>query len=74
MFGKKKQPRADFEEQVRAAKYGRIYQTLKDILKVEVKTTDGAGREKIDYAATCAAMKTRARIALDFVDDLEKGS
>lgn len=73
MFKKKKAAvPIDFDEKVKSAKYERIYQTLKDILKTEIKTTDDKGKETTDYAATCAAIKTKARIAVDFVADLEK--
>ena len=35
MFGKKKTATPDFDEKIKAAKYERIYQSLKDILKIE---------------------------------------
>lgn len=67
MFGKKKKTAVDFDEKIKTAKYERIYQSLKDILKIEIK--DGKG--EIDYAATCSAIKTKARLAIDFVADLD---
>lgn len=70
MFGKKKTATPDFDEKIKAAKYERIYQSLKDILKIEIKTTAN-GKETIDYAATCSAIKTKARLAIDFVADLD---
>ena len=69
MFGKKKQTVNDFDEKIKAAKYERIYQSLKDILKIEIKAQ---GKDEIDYAATCSAIKTKARLAIDFVADLDK--
>lgn len=72
MFGKKKQTAVDFDEKIKAAKYERIYQSLKDILKIEIKTPTKDGKEEIDYAATCSAIKTKARLAIDFVADLDK--
>ncbi|MCM1441203.1 MAG: hypothetical protein NC131_18670 [Roseburia sp.] len=73
MFGKKKTTTPiDFDEKLKSAKYECIYQTLKDILKTEIKTADDKGKETTDYAAMCAAIKTKARIAVDFVADLEK--
>lgn len=68
MFRKKKDGN-DFAEKIKAAKYERIYQSLKDILKMEIKVS---GKEEVDYAATCSAMKTKARLAIDFVADLDK--
>ena len=70
MFKRKKAKAVDFDEKIKAAKYERIYQTLKDILKIEIKAVNG--KEEIDYAATCSAIKTKARLAVDFVADLEK--
>lgn len=72
MFGKKKQEAVDFEKKVKAAKYERIYQSLKDILKTEIKTLTKDGKEEIDYSATLSAIKTKARLAIDFVADLDK--
>ncbi len=72
MFGKKKQAAVDFDEKIKAAKYERIYQSLKDILKIEIKTPTKDGKDEIDYAATCSAIKTKARLAIDFVADLDK--
>ena len=72
MFGKKKQTAVDFDEKIKSAKYERIYQSLKDILKIEIKTPTKDGKDEIDYAATCSAIKTKARLAIDFVADLDK--
>lgn len=60
-----------FDEKIKAAKYERIYQALKDVLKVEIKTTSTGGKDEIDYAATCIAIKTKARLAIEFVADLD---
>ena len=68
MFGKKKTTATDFDEKIKAAKYERIYQSLKDILKIELKAQGKDGKDEIDYAATC----TKARLAIDFVADLDK--
>ena len=72
MFGKKKRTAVDFDEKIKSAKYERIYQSLKDILKIEIKTPTKDGKDEIDYAATCSAIKTKARLAIDFVADLDK--
>lgn len=69
MFKKKKKTAVDFAEKIKTAKYERIYQSLKDVLNVEVKVQ---GKDEIDYVATCSAMKTKARLAIDFVADLDK--
>lgn len=69
---KKKTTTPTFEERMQVAKYERIYQTLKDILKLEIKVVDKVDKEEIDFASTCSAMKTKARLAIDFVADLEK--
>ena len=72
MFGKKKTAATDFDEKIKAAKYERIYQSLKDILKIEIKAQGKDDKDEIDYAATCSAIKTKARLAIDFVADLDK--
>lgn len=72
MFGKKKTKAIDFDEKIKMAKYERIYQILKDILKIEIKSQGKDGKDEIDYAATCSAIKTKARLAIDFVADLDK--
>lgn len=72
MFRQKKDKQESFEERIKAAKYERILQSLKDILKLEVNGTSKDGQEEMDYAATCSAIKTKARLAIDFVADLDK--
>lgn len=72
MFGKKTNTTPDFDDKLKAAKYDCILQALKDILKIEIKVTDNSGKEAINYAATIGSIKTRARIALDFVGNLDK--
>ena len=73
MWKKKQQDTGEpFEEKIKAAKYECILQSLKDILKLEVKGPANSGQGDIDYIATCSAMKTKARLAIDFVADLEK--
>ena len=71
MFGKKKTE--NFEDKIKAAKYECIFQSLNDILKVEIKAKNADGNEEPDYAAMCSAIKTKARLALDFVADLDTG-
>lgn len=71
MFGKKKKT-VDFDEKIKTAKYERIYQSLKDILKIEIKAQTQDGKDEIDYSATCSAIKTKARLAIEFVNDLDK--
>lgn len=73
MFLFKKTAAETFDDRIKAAKYERILQTLKDILRIEVKMVSKEGQEETDYAATCSAIKTKARLAIDFVADLEKG-
>lgn len=72
MKKKKKTETVILAEMVKAAKYERIYQALKDILKVEITAQGKDGKAEIDYAATCSAIKTKARMAIDFVADLDK--
>ena len=71
MFGKNIKPTNDYEEKINAAKYDCIHQALKDILKIDVKAISN-GKEETNFVSTCSAMKTRARLALEFVANLEK--
>lgn len=72
MLGKKKKTAESYDKKIQAVKFERVFQALKDILKTEIRTPTKDGKDEIDYAATCTAMKTKARIVLDFIADLEK--
>lgn len=61
-----------FDEKIKQAKYERIFGTLKDILNTDIKTIDDKNKEVTDYSATCSAIKTKARLAIDFTKDLDK--
>lgn len=65
---KKKRKNLSFDEKIKQAKYERVYGTLKDILQVDIKDD----KNTTDYPATCSAIKTKARLALDFIKDLDK--
>ena len=65
MFGKKTNTTTNFDDKLKAAKYDCVLQALKDIAKLEVKTADANG-----YAAAVSAIKTRARLAIDFCGNL----
>ena len=71
---KKKDVNERFEDKIKAAKYERILQSLKDILKLEITVPSTGGQNEVDYMATCSAMKTKARLAIDFIADLEKNN
>lgn len=71
MLGKKTHSAASFDDKLKAAKYDCILQALKDVLRIEVKASDN-GKETVNYAQTCGSMKTRARLALEFVANLDK--
>ena len=72
MFGKKKTTAVDFDERIKVAKYERIFRSLKDIVQTEIRAQNKDGKEEIDYAATCSAIKTKARLVIDFIADLDK--
>ncbi len=67
----KKSKSPDFTDKLQAAKYDCIHRALTDILKMDDKTIEN-GKEVTNYARLCSAQKTRARLALDFVANLEK--
>lgn len=72
MFGKNQKPTTSLDDKINAAKYDCIYSALKDILKMEIKSTDASGKEVVSAAATVSSIKTRARLALEFVANLDK--
>lgn len=73
MFKDKTKTPPVYDDKIRAAKYDCIYKALKDILQIEVKATNPTNnKEEVNYAQTCSVIKTRARLALDFVVNLEK--
>lgn len=72
MFRKKKQPTINYDDKLQAAKYDCVLQALKEIIKLEVKGTDNSGKEAVNHAATVSAIKTRARLAVEFVGTLDK--
>ena len=72
MFDKKQNATTTYDDKIKTAKYDCILQALKDVLKIEVKSVDTSGKEVIDRTATISSIKTRARLALDFVANLEK--
>lgn len=72
MFGKKKNE-VSYEEKIRDATYKRIRQTLRDISEIEIEASSSKdGKKEIDYAAICKEVKAKARLAIEFVDDLER--
>ena len=46
MFGKKKTATPDFDEKIKAAKYERLYQSFKDILKIEINAQGKDGDDQ----------------------------
>ena len=74
MLGKKKKMETvavQFEEKQSKRLYEIVCDTLSDILKTESKKQDNDGNAVVDYEMTCRAIKTKARIALDFVTKIE---
>ena len=73
MFKRKKkaQKPKEFETALSESLYKTIYETLSDVLKTEYKTTNKDGVETVDWEMTCRMIRTKARVALDFVSNLE---
>ncbi|MDE6201542.1 MAG: hypothetical protein K2M47_06685 [Clostridiales bacterium] len=75
MIGKKDKPAISFDDKMRAAKYDCIHKALKEILSTEVKITNPTtNKEEVNFAQTVSVIKTRARLALEFVTTLDKNS
>lgn len=72
MTKKNEKANKKFKEALNNSLYATVYSTLTDVLKAEYKTTAADGKEVIDYEMTVRIIKTKARLALDFVSTLVK--
>lgn len=70
---KKKENKKDFEKRMSDTTYKMVVDTLESILNTKITKTGSDGTAVVDTAATLSAIRTKARIALDFVTDLENG-
>ncbi len=62
----------ELQDKVDKAKYERLMSCLQSILKTEVKVATSDGKEEVDYVETCRVIKSKARLTIDFVNDLDK--
>ena len=62
----------NFEKALSDTLYTTALDTLSDLLKTEYKTNDSEGKEIIDYEMTVRMIRTKARIAIDFVSNLKQ--
>ena len=69
---KKEKKNRKFEKALSDTLYSTALDTLSDLLKTEYKKTDSDGKEVVDYEMTVRMIRTKARIAIDFVSNLKK--
>lgn len=70
---KRKPKSKKFDELMYQAVYATVREALESILKAEYKipSSDKDKPAAIDYERTCSEMKTRARVALELVSNIE---
>lgn len=62
-----------FNKRMSVTVYQTLYQALRSLLTTEVKKQGADGKEIVDCAMTVSVMRMKARVALDFVDNLKNG-
>lgn len=70
----RKSKKEDFSERVSDTAYKTVIEALQSILTTEVKKKGIDEKEVPDLAMTVSAMRMKARIALDFVNNLKGGN
>lgn len=74
LLKKDDQAREFFDKRIVDLKIKTLQEALQSVLVTEVKRTDETtGKEVLDLRTTASLMKTKARVALDFVSNLDKG-
>lgn len=68
---RKKVKKDTYAERISDTAYRTLYDVLKSILTTDVKKTNAEGREITDLGMTLSAVRMKARMALDFVDNLK---
>lgn len=63
----------NFNERVSETAYKTVVEALQSILATEIKKTGLDDKEAVDFAMTVSTMRMKARIALDFVNNLKNG-
>lgn len=68
---RKKVKKDTYAERISDTAYRTLYDALKSILTTDVKKTNAEGKEITDLGMTLSAVRMKARMALDFVDNLK---
>lgn len=68
---RKKIKKDTYAERITDTAYRTLYDALKSILTTDVKKTNAEGKEIMDLGMTLSAVRMKARMALDFVDNLK---
>ena len=73
LLNKDEQAREIFDKRITELKIKTLREALQSVLETEVKRKDETtGKDVIDLRTTASLMKMKARVALDFVSNLEK--
>ena len=68
---RKKIKKDTYAERITDTAYQTLRDALKSILMTDVKKTNAEGKEITDLGMTLSAVRMKARMALDFVDNLK---
>lgn len=68
---KKKTRNETFSDELSVAVSTTLKTTLESILKTDCKKPSGNGREETDYELTARMMKSQARVALEFIENIQ---
>ena len=71
MFGRSKRKKREFDKAVSEAVSKAYRKGLVEALKVEEKKVMPSGKEEVDWETTVGVIRTKIRLLLDFVDNLE---
>ena len=71
MIGRSKRKKREFEKTVSEAVSKAYRKGLVEALKVEEKKVMPSGKEEVDWETTVRVIRTKIRLLLDFVDNLE---
>lgn len=70
---KKNKKPSEYENRISDTAYQTVREALQSILTTDVKKSNTDGKEVTDLSLTISAIRMKARIALDFVDNLKNG-
>lgn len=71
MIKNNKKNKKNFDERIAETTYNVIVGALQSVLNTDIKKTGSDGKEITDCGMTVSAMRLKARLALEFVNELD---